>query len=713
LGRSRRAWTAELALCGAAIALFLLWAGPLPTAPRELRGPSEVRDTFAGTAGPELIASPPTWWMLSGSSVSLASVWTSVPPGCTVLPAWFLWTLGPGGAEGALAPTTGPEVNFTAEGVASGVSELVVRSAASVRCGNVSTVVEGSAILNVTVEAPLAVQNLTATPNPVDVGGEEVLRGWVSGGTPPYRLEVHWGDGNTSVENVSAQGPFSLATSLPAGAYHPLVSASDAVGGQAEVAVEEAINSSATFAAAIRPSTLVAEVGVPVEFSIATLHAPSDGFSTALACANASTPPGNRGPACTFVEPGLATVDFEGVGADFPYPEATAVLAEPVDPPFSLTLPKLEAPEEVGRLGYVPVDLGGGVPPFSLSWHLVGAAAEGTAVVPTDGTFFLAIAPGEAGADLLSVHGTDGVGVAAAAVEEVLDVEPSLNASVAVTASPGEGRLSIALSLSVTTGAPPYYWSIAPSSPTWNGTPGTGNLTGPGSAPFSGLCDAEGALRVSAEVVDAAGAAWNATVGVPTVPRLAVNVTVGLDGEGALRAQVRIAGGAPPFAFRLEGSDGESWNESFPWDGAYSWSAPTTANGAVALNWTVVDGFGVTATGSEQVVVDRTPSPSLSGAYVALGAVGALGGFAGLFAWRRRLERPVPKPAPDPVETLRAIVEPADGADRALVELEAEEAGLPFSLVRETLDRLIANGTILAERGVDGEEVLAWERRHR
>ena len=57
---------------------------------------------------------------------------------------------------------------------------------------------------------------------------------------------------------------------------------------------------------------------------------------------------------------------------------------------------------------------------------------------------------------------------------------------------------------------------------------------------------------------------------------------------------------------------------------------------------------------------------------------------------------------------LKRIIEPADGAERFTVELLAEEAGVPLSIVRSTIDRLVGEGKVLAESGADGEEVLSW-----
>ncbi len=673
-------------------------------------GPDPIVGSVA--AGPTLTASPPSWWMLAGSTVVFAAAWVDLPPGCTLDPAWFLWGIGPAGAVGSLASTEGPVVNFTALAIASGTSELLVRASATLVCGNASTGIFGLATANVSVEAPLELQDLLATPNPVVAGGLVSLTGSIAGGAPPFRLEVTWGSGLTAELNVSSAGPFSVASPLPAGIYRPSIVAYDAVGDFATATTEETVNASTTFAAAILPSTPAAEVGIPVEFSIATVDAPTSGYSSVLACENASGAPAATGPACTFDTPGIASVLFEGVGAGFPFPEASAVLNEPVAPPVSLGFLAGGPPAEVGVTAYVPVNVSGGVPPFDLSWRLVGDPVAGSIEATGDGTVFVAIQPAQAGADLLTVSAVDGLGARATPVEEVLDVDPSLAGVVSGAAVPRAGGIDVNLSFSALTGTAPFLWSIALSSPAWNATPVGGELPGPGSATFEGISEAEGGLAATVRLVDAAGAAWGATMELPTVPPLTANASFRTDARGGFSGVFTITGGAPPFLLRVNGTGGGSWNASFPADGEFAWSPSGGPSGPITIQWSLTDRFGETALGTADLadpgaqVVDAVPALA-----VAAGILAAIGVGVGLVAWWTRRPRVPPEPPPDPVEVLRAIVEPADGADRALVELEAEEAGVPFSVVRSTLDRLIAAGTIRAERGLDGEEVLAWERR--
>lgn len=79
-------------------------------------------------------------------------------------------------------------------------------------------------------------------------------------------------------------------------------------------------------------------------------------------------------------------------------------------------------------------------------------------------------------------------------------------------------------------------------------------------------------------------------------------------------------------------------------------------------------------------------------------------------SWIRWLwgRRPPPPAPPDAVVVLRRIIEPCEGAERAMVELLAEEEGIPWARVRRTIDRLCAAGRIRSDRGDDGVVRLTW-----
>ncbi len=188
------------------------------------------------------------------------------------------------------------------------------------------------------------------------------------------------------------------------------------------------------------------------------------------------------------------------------------------------------------------------------------------------------------------------------------------------------------------------------------------------------------------------------------------------DGPLELSGEVTISGGTAPFAFWINDSAGDRWNGSFASDGSYLWSGTTRAEGFLTIVLVVIDGSGFVGVAAGTVVVPAAPPPdsaASSPVWEAAGVPLALGGGTALavVVHHRKARRPTPVRGPDPVTALRAILEPSDGADRTLVELEAEEAGVPPAVARSTLDRLITSGAVRAERSPEGEEVLAWERR--
>ncbi len=195
------------------------------------------------------------------------------------------------------------------------------------------------------------------------------------------------------------------------------------------------------------------------------------------------------------------------------------------------------------------------------------------------------------------------------------------------------------------------------------------------------------------------------------LPELEVSATLAPLPSGGFEAEITIEGGAPPFTYWINDSTGGSWSGSTVADGTVTVRDTPTGTGNSTFELNVRDAWGRSNASYVTVTMPTAPSPfaaapSLAGTlgillFVLLAAVG------GAWWWRRRA-RTAPVEVPDAVATLKRIIDPADGADRAVVELVAEEDGIPLGVVRETLDRLIREGTVRAERGHDGEEVLAW-----
>lgn len=78
-------------------------------------------------------------------------------------------------------------------------------------------------------------------------------------------------------------------------------------------------------------------------------------------------------------------------------------------------------------------------------------------------------------------------------------------------------------------------------------------------------------------------------------------------------------------------------------------------------------------------------------------------------ALRERLRRwwsGTPPPKVD--ELLRRVIASCDGADRAMVEVMAEEEGISWQESRRAIDRLLAEGRLLGFRDAEGIVRLRW-----
>jgi hypothetical protein len=666
-------------------------------------------------SGPLLAVAPADWWMVEGTNVSLRASWTQIPPGCTISPEWFRWSVAVGGALGTLSSTNLSEANFSAGGLGSGDTGIEVRSAAELGCGPNLTAAFRTARSNLTIDAPLTLWNLSIGPDPIRAGAAASLSGTIVGGQPPYELRVSWGDGTVGWANETRPGTFSLNRSFEAGVYSPALLVEDGAGFLANDSVEEPLNVSPNFAVGIVPSTFVAEVGVPLELTVADVNSPA-GFSSVLSCgaaAPAERPSAAPAPTlnCTFAYSGTSLVAFEAVGATSPFSVASALLDEPVVPTLAVRLLSTSTSVEAGLPGYIPVVLSGGVPPFEVAWHVVGNQSTQEAAVTADGTFYAAVRIAAPGADDLTVEVTDALGVSETSATETIDVLAPLTAN-ATVAGGGSTVGVVSLSGSVTAGSPPFDWAIVPGIAPENGSDPTGTLPSIGSFGWNATFRAEGTLSVEVIVLDAAGAVSRLNGTADLVAPLRLSAVFAPGTTSGFEVQITIAGGAPPYDYWINDSVGGSWNGSIPVGGTLSVRGDASGAGKTTFVLTVRDALGFE--NSSGAVLDL-PADSdgavLAGSNLLAVGTGAVvllvAAAAGVWWWRHRAGHD-PAPGPDPEATLQRIIAPADGADRAVVELVAEEEGVPMSVVRETLDRLIARGTVRAERGPDGEEVLAW-----
>jgi hypothetical protein len=275
-----------------------------------------------------------------------------------------------------------------------------VRSAAVLSCGSLDSALFASAEGNVTVVAPIVVQNLSVGPDPIEAGGTAYLRGTVTGGEPPYTLRVVWGDRTTSAVGQAAGGTFAIPHAFPAGNYSPSLEVTDSGGLLAHGTVGEALAASGSLVVGINAESYVTDVGTPTRFSSMALHVPA-GSDTGWSCGTLS--PG-AAPAqglstdfsCAFSATGTGQVFFEVLPPP-PFTPASATLYESVVPVPTLAIETPNFTAEVGQPSLLALNVTGGVPPFSLDWAETGSAMAGQLRVATDGQVLLPLDPTEAG----------------------------------------------------------------------------------------------------------------------------------------------------------------------------------------------------------------------------------------------------------------------------------------------------------------------------
>jgi len=702
---------------------------------------SAVARTSVNDSGFELAIDPPSYWMRSGTNATLEALWTSGSPLCRLTPLGFSWTVEPGNATGVLNATTGPSVEFVATSFDSGTVLIEARASAILDCGAEESVITASRAANMTVVTPLSLSGVEVTPNPLLPGETAVLEGGLVGGSPPATLEIAWGDGSHSSLVLPTPGPFSLAHTFPPGDFIPIVTAEDTAGDSASASVDEAVSVGNGLEVGILPARPVAEVGVPVEFSGAA-EGGTSGLSPLFDCSDGAagpatiTPNGTAFP-CTFTSPGVAEVLFGEYPSMLGGLSASAILYEPVVAPPTLSVGPGTPVEEAGSLGSVRVNVSGGVAPIVLSWNISENGPGGEETVWSDGGGFLPVTFGSAGDYEVGVRGNDTFGSVTASSFLSVRVDPRLsaNATAASTLEP-YGALA-AVAGGVVSGCPPFDWWVVPGLLLGNASVGTGILTVAGGFAWTGAYALEGDLPLTVGVDDGCGATWQADLATILVPPLSANVTVtsgSLSNLELLEVGLWVHGGLPPFQIYVNASDGESWNRTLSSDGTTRWFFPSDGNGALWVSVSVLDALGASGLEVRPVVLisptNRTvPSPApppstvleppnnstgpAAGSLLWIPAAVALGATVaglGIVLGRRRKSRSGARdaPGPDPVATLKQIIEPADGAERFTVELLAEEAGIALTDVRSTIDRLIAEKRIRSDSGADGEEVLSW-----
>ena len=705
-----------------------------------------LRPWVAGSAV-TLAVDPARLSLVPGASASLVGVWSGVPANCVGTALWFRWSSGPGLFSGTLAPLNASSVRLEATLPAPSVGEARLDSALAIRCGSNQSVIEDVATASVSVMAPLEIANLSAAPDPVAALAPVVLSGWIVGGAPPLRLTVGWGDGTLTVVNLTSAGRFSLVHAFSAGSFAPTVIVVGAEGQQASATVDEPVYASAGLAVGIGSRSLVAEVGMPARFSGVILDPPSL-FGLSESCGDTNTPPSAaadsgveaRNFSCTFVAPGVAAVGFAVTPASGSATVA-ATLEEPVAAPLALSVSsRLSA--DAGTSVDVSVNVTGGAWPIQVTGWLSGTETPVVRTVDGDGRVTLPFVADRVGSFVLSFSASDALGAVSGNATARLVVTPMLAVVANATASTAANATGVVVTGTVEQGTDPFGWAVVPSIVPIEESAEHGMVTSLGEFEWRGSFRLTGNLSVCVGVVDAQGfTTWTnlslviAAPPPPPSPPLTVSGTmepVVIDSSTQWVLNVTLQGGTPPFTLWWNDTVGDRQTFSAPADGTDSWRLPVVANGTLDATLSVVDRLGDRARSNLSAVAPPappaspgtaptappTPSPPSATADAGSGpaflrwtvlAIGAAAFLGGWVVWhRRRRSRSAPAPEPDPVEVLRTIVAPADGVDRATVELLAEEAGVSLPTLRTTIDRLVAEGTLRSETDRDGEEVFAW-----
>jgi len=689
---------------------------------------------------------PSSFAMRSGSNLSLQTIWSTGSPLCGLKPLWYSWSVEENGsATGFLNATAGPSATFLADSFHSGEVGVRVRSGVALNCGGVESVVEQATRANISIVLPLWLSVIELGPNPLPAGSAATLRGTVGDGLPPYSVDVQWGDGTRSSVSLGLDGSFSLAHSFSAGEYAPTLIARDSAGDQAHGSVDEALSVGEALAVAIEASSYVAEVGREVDFT-GVVQGLTPGMVLFYDCSNASigSAPSRAVPSsatefsCTFAAPGSAGVLFAAYPSGPGGPSASVVLYLPVVASPHVSVTPSGPVGESGASELLEVGLSGGAFPVVLTWNFTGNRSGESETVWSDGIGVIDLPLGSPGEYPVGVVASDALGGFDANGTATVVVDPPLRAAADVTSSARSYGALAAVSGDALAGCPPFAWWVVPQFAPSNSSTGNGTLEAVGGFAWNGSYAREGNLSIEAGVTDACGATWETGLVTPLVPCLWVTATAG-QGPAApnesLAVNLSIGGGLAPFRLEIHSSANESWNRTALADGVSEWIFPTRANGTVALLFSLTDGLGRTAWSNLSVVLVPPPGGSvpppttipppgpvagplgnssnpslidptwlLAGVLIPVGAATA---FVLVRRWRSRGEHPA-SPGPDPVATLRRIIEPADGAERFTVELLAEEAGIPLTVVRSTIDRLVSEGTVHSESGADGEEVLSW-----
>jgi hypothetical protein len=398
-----------------------------------------------------------------------------------------------------------------------------------------------------------------------------------------------------------------------------------------------------------------------------------------------------------------------------------------VGPPFL----ELSSPGVLGDVG-VPFEfaanLTGGDGPFTVDWSIPGGSSEGSTVVPSDGTYELAVVPETPGTVWVSGSVVDAWNRSSNGLTPVGRATPPPQLAPASVPF-AEVGYPTPVAVGVADGTPPFAWSVPPVVGVTAESPAQGSIAADGTIALTVTFDRTGPLTLPVSVVDGSGVAVAANITVTVAPGLNLSVALGTADPlagAALPVHATIAGGLPPYEYRLSLSDAETSAGNSSDGGTLTWTAAPVSAGYLTLRGSVTDATGRTANVTFTLYVSAAgvapPVPSLPGTNsgavggwilggtLAGAALALLGGFA-VRRWVRWPRRPAA--GPDGGGAARTVVRELlagaeDGIDRTTLDLLAEERHLSADAVAASLAAWQRAGRVRVDDDGEGREVVRW-----
>lgn len=564
--------------------------------------PSAAR---AGTGDPQE-SSTGTSVTINPAQASILST-TSLSFSADLSEPWLIiftetWSLSPSSGLGSLSSSQGPSTVFTAASTTIPLDGSLSVSIIGFDEFNGQTV-DASATAPIGVDPELGLSGVGASPNPARPGSTVTLRGLIEGGEAPFHVTWNFGDGGrVSVEQESG-GVVAVTHAYAAGIYTPTLEVIDSRGGVANTSVESSLVVASGLAVALEaPSST--DVGVEVSIS-ATVDGGTPPYVYHWSDSQGGDSYGNDSWSLLAQSAGtlgvaLTVEDSLGEVATAPTEDVL------VHPAPTLGLGALNETVDTGVPFPLEITIGGGSPPFTVSWSAGGEMASLTQDFAEDGNYTEPFAFDESGAVIASANLLDAAGVTVSTTREVGKV--SSPPTVTLDSSPEVPRLGEPFNLlgSVNGGTPPYTYSFHVAGGVVGQGSSEGTIPGPGGISWSGNLTATGMISASFTVTDSGGGTASTTLDLEVVAGLAIGLTPRTtDPEVGLPwlASLDISGGVAPFSLTVLASDGESQVTIVNQDGVIPVTLRPLQAGKLVIDALVKDDGGEQADANTTIVV--------------------------------------------------------------------------------------------------------------